>query len=82
MMNAFIIGAQVRSRYVRFCTLGVSQIEGVGEFGGRAYLYAHSSGKAGEAHGADKSPVQRGKEDKDEGHLYKCVFFSYFADRL
>ena len=82
MMNAFIIGAQVRSRYVRFCPLGVSQIEGVGELGGRAYLYVHSSGKAGEAHGADKSPMQRGKGNKDEGYLCKCVFFSYFADRL
>jgi len=82
MMNAFIIGAQVRSRYVRFCTLGVSQRGGGGEGGGRAYLYAHSLGKAGEAHGADKSPVQRAKESKDEGYLYKCVFFSYFADRL
>ena len=82
MMNAFFIGAQVRSRYVRFCTLGVSQIEGVEELGGRAHQYVHSSGKAGEAHGADKSPVQRGKGNKDEGYLCKCVFFSYFADRL
>ena len=82
MMNAFIIGAQVRSRYERFCTLGVSQIEGVGELGGRAHLYVHSSGEAGEAHGSDKSPAQRGKGNKDEVYLYKCVFFSYFADRL
>ena len=65
-----------------FCTLGVSQIEGVGELGGRAHLYVHRSGEAGEAHGSDKSPVQRGKGNKDEGYLYKCVFFSYFADRL